>query len=131
MKSSWIICCEGRNSAIILKKLARLWGRKPIDPELDRILLGGDKLEMVDFFIDHPAAQNWNELVMDTLALSAKFQPTWSIQIYPQTLCGSYVPKATGQDPRISGLRSALWQINADQTLLRQKWRPTGLQAMW
>lgn len=129
MKSYWSIWCEGATSNVLVKKLERLLGAHALEPETERIILDGKKLEVVDFFLDHPC-DDWSALVADVLRVSSRFTPRWSICIATGRISAEWDREQSQEIPGISGVSRASWQVLGNQDYTRRKLTGAG-RNMW
>lgn len=130
MKSYWSIWCEGATSKVQVKKLERLVGSQALEPETERIILDGKKMEVVDFYLDHPC-DNWSALVTEVLRVSSRLSPRWSICIGSGDISAAWPPEQSDEVPGISGITRVSWQVRDSQDYVRQKLRGATGKNMW
>ena len=124
MNSYWSVVSQGVALAIVLKKLERLLAVSFRAVELEQATLDGKKLEKADFFVEVPRARQWNDMVLEMLAVSARLCPSWSVAIGASSFSAQYSPARDGDVARIAGLQSVNWEIRQSQKYERRKWQP-------
>lgn len=122
MKSYWLIHCDVGHIQNVIKKFERFANVKTVDFKSGRVSLCGVEVDIGDFFLEHAAILNWDQLVMELLSKAAIISPWWSLTVTSEHLRAEYDPKKSRLHPKISGLQSLTWEILKNQTYTRMRW---------